>query len=499
MIQLLFALALACSDEPPTAPETGPAVAPALRLAVVIGYNGSDNAETQPLRYADDDAIASHLLLTEAGVASTLLVATDQETAALFPALDKAVAPTRANVLTALTHAWAVIDQARAAGRSTEFFLFYTGHGNVERGVGYLTLADGRFTRRDLYREVLEQSHANRNHLIIDACRSYYFVFERGAGGDRTSAPAGFSKFFKLPTNTGLLLSTSSDRESHEWERIQAGIFSHEVRSALRGAADADRDGQLTYAEVGAFLEAANAGIDNPRFRPDFFVRPPRAAASDQEDLSAPLLGWRASDGTAMQPALVLDSGSWQHLYVEDAQGRRLADAHPATDETFALYLPGDRPLFVSQVGTEREATIVAVDQVALSTLALTPPRVGARGAAHLAFDRLFGTPFSRQLIATYTPRPPPPEPPIPPRPWLTAPLAIGVGGVLLVPGVLMHGVAVVTRLGGDDLSNLERQQRNTLITAMNIAALSTYALGVVVAGVGAILLPWPEPEEDAE
>ena len=38
----------------------------------------------------------------------------------------------------------------------------------------------------------------------------------------------------------GFLLSTSSGRESHEWEGVQAGVFSHEVRSGLYGAADVE-------------------------------------------------------------------------------------------------------------------------------------------------------------------------------------------------------------------------------------------------------------------
>jgi hypothetical protein len=48
--------------------------------------------------------------------------------------------------------------------------------------------------------------------------------------------------------------------------------LSHELRSALRGAADADRDARVTYAELGAFLKVANRAIPNERFRPDFLV-----------------------------------------------------------------------------------------------------------------------------------------------------------------------------------------------------------------------------------
>ena len=118
--------------------------------------------------------------------------------------------------------------------------------------------------------------------------------------------------------NTGFVLSTSSDRDSHEWERYQAGILSHELRSALRGAADADRDGRITYAELGAFLVTANSNIENPTFRPDFTVRPP------DRDLRREVLRWETS-----RPALrfggagaVADAApSLGHVYVESARG----------------------------------------------------------------------------------------------------------------------------------------------------------------------------------
>ena len=61
--------------------------------------------------------------------------------------------------------------------------------------------------------------------------------------------------------NVGLLLSTSSARESHEWSGFESGVFSHEVRSGLYGAADADGDGRVSYAEIAAFPPKTAAGL----------------------------------------------------------------------------------------------------------------------------------------------------------------------------------------------------------------------------------------------
>ena len=64
--------------------------------------------------------------------------------------------------------------------------------------------------------------------------------------------------------------------ESHEWAGFEAGVFSHEVRSGLFGAADADGDGRVTYAEIAAFVRRANEAIPADRFRPQVLARPPQ-------------------------------------------------------------------------------------------------------------------------------------------------------------------------------------------------------------------------------
>ena len=101
------------------------------------------------------------------------------------------------------------------------------------------------------------------------------------AARPRRRAPARASGFVALEAagragRVGYLLSSSASGEAHEWAGFEAGVFSHEVRSGLYGAADADGDGRVTYPEIAAFVRRANATITNESFRPQV-LRPAAA------------------------------------------------------------------------------------------------------------------------------------------------------------------------------------------------------------------------------
>jgi hypothetical protein len=354
------------------------------RFAIVIGNNHSERTDTASLRYADDDAVAMHQLLAEAGVESALLTRLDPESRQLNPYLDVSERPRWSALRDRLARVEADIRAAERAGATTSLLLFYSGHGDVAHGEGYVELEDAHLTRSLLRRELLERTSADEVHLVIDACRSYFLAFEKGPGGKRRRA-APIIERNRSRARTGYILSTSSDRESHEWEAFQGGIFSHEVRSALRGAADADRDGRVTYAELGAFLTVANRGIRNPRFRPDFVVRPPG-------DLSAELLRWERS----AEQTLLIDEPQG-HMLLEGPAGERVLDVHAAEGQTLRLQLPARRPLFLRRAGDSREFAITdgTTGQLRLSQLSSGPLRVASKGALHLAFGQLFSAPFS--------------------------------------------------------------------------------------------------------
>lgn len=364
----------------------------AARFAIVIGNNRVENGRGSDLRYADDDAVATHQLLTDAGVDSTLLVSLDEDSQRLYRDLGPHGAPRERDLddtFRALSEKMRAVAQR---GVDTELLIFYSGHGDVqEGGEGYVVLEDGRLTRTKLH-DLLARSPAAHNHVFVDACRSYFLVFDRGPGGERQpyTQPFGDDAVPARLSNTGFVLSTSSGRDSHEWERYQGGILSYELRSALRGAADADGDGRVTYSELGAFLETANQSIPNARFRPDFMVRPP--AENRQQEV----LRW-TNDAAPLRV-----DGSLGHIYIESARGERLLDAHPNTEQTLTLHVPPTRPLFVRQSDEAAERKIRTRGPVDVSLLRPTRPEIARRGAADLAFEALFASPFGRRDVVAF-------------------------------------------------------------------------------------------------
>ena len=362
------------------------------RFAIVVGHNQPDDNTLPVLRYADDDAIATHRLLTEAGVSSQLLVVPDRDTLQLHSI--RAQPPTWKNLQWTVQHTNKEITKARKQGLRTELLFFYSGHGGVANGQGYVLLANERLYRERLYQQVLKTSRAHRNHVIVDACKSYFLAFSKGPGGKRRTFGRSFAQQ-ALPSklkNTGFILSTSSDRDSHEWERFQAGVFSYEVRSGLRGAADANADGNVTYAELGAFLKTANKNIPNAQFRPQFTVRPPGKTSN----LSQSILRWTNKDNT-----LHVDT-TLGHIYVETALGERIMDAHPADGTTLVLHIPESRPQFVRTRDASSEFVIREQQDLHLSQLPQIPVRLARKGALHLAFEKLFVVPFSKHDVSSY-------------------------------------------------------------------------------------------------
>jgi len=138
----------------------------------------------------------------------------------------------------------------------------YAGHGEVHDGAWSLTLEDARLGEAEWMTDVVERLGADQSHVIIDACHADLIAQARGPGGARRTL-AGFVErdAASRAGRVGFLLSSSVSGESHEWAGFEAGVFSHEVRSGLYGAADADGDGMVTYREIAAFVARANEAI----------------------------------------------------------------------------------------------------------------------------------------------------------------------------------------------------------------------------------------------
>lgn len=352
--------------------------APADRFLLVLGHNGSDVEGVADLRYADDDAARFYELLAPGATQAHLLTAFDEESLPLYPHLyETSALPTRERLLGALADIRDGIASARAAGRRTELHVVFSGHGALLESEGapsaYLTLHDGRWSQADMVAHIIEPELADYTHLVIDACNAYFLVQGRGWESDAVVDSAidqvvddyvGFSDVLARHPRVGVLLSTAGAQEVFEWGRYRSGVFSHQLRSALVGAADVDGDGHLRYDEVVAYVAAANVAVRNPD------ARITATAAAPAQNPDVPLL---ALDSIGAGAVLQLPEGDDAHYVVEDERGLRYADVTTA----------GDRPLQIVLTAGARGAAAYYVERdleearVEVGTL---PPRRTADG-----------------------------------------------------------------------------------------------------------------------
>lgn len=390
-------------------PRSTEAAAETHAYAVIIATNASSDGSLAPLRYADDDGVRYFELMSliapgRAALHSVL----DAETQRLFPAAAAlARAPTRDAIAGTLAATFAAIEKDQAAGLRTVLYFVYVGHGSVGAdGEGAMHLADGRLTRSDLYQQVISRSPATMNHLIIDACNAYLMIARRGEGerddaviDDAVASFLGKEGLARYP-NVGVLASTSQAAEVHEWARFAAGIFSHEVRSALAGAADVDRNGQVTYDEVRAFLAAANGRVRDPRARIAAHATPPAV------HLEEPLFDRRLAAGA---PILEVPSTLAGRRWLEDARGVRYADFNSASDGALTLVLVPAAEYFLR---TEEEEIRIPTGALAMADASQFPREasaVSSRGAETLAFQRdLFAIPFGQAYFDGFANAPQP-------------------------------------------------------------------------------------------
>lgn len=365
-------------------------------FALIVGVNQGVDPELPSLRYADDDAAQYLELFRTLGARTYLLARPDENSRRLHPqALAEARPPRREELERAAAALARDVQHAQAQGVATEVFFAYAGHGNVKDGEGYLSLEDARLTGKDLKAELVDRIPAARIHFVIDACYSFFVAYGRGPGGQRRPLEPGFSQAMQLSSDerVGLLLSTSSARESHEWEGFQSGVFSHEVRSGLWGAADVDGDRAVSYREIAAFVQRANASIPNERFRPDVWARAPKD-------------GDRFVDlRRALKRRLEIDGEHAARYLLEDSRGVRLADFHSGKGQPLQLLRPlmAGESLFLRRLPDQAEFAVAhGEDVLALAAIAEQPPRVRQRGAAHESFQKLFELPFDRTIAAEY-------------------------------------------------------------------------------------------------
>jgi hypothetical protein len=371
-------------------------------FALIVTSNHGASGSRPDLHYADDDGVKYLELFRMFAPEENVILHTelDRDTERLYPwARMTARPPTKVAVAASVADLAQRIAATTKAGTTAELYFVFAGHGDVDAGVGFLELRDTRFTSVDL-ESMLRTIGATRSHVVLDSCNSFFVINARKPGGRAvaTTADEARSLSERLP-NVGVFLSTSSEAEVFEWSELQAGIFSHAVRSGLAGAADANGDGEVSYEELRAFVSVASARIKNPQYRPKVFARGPGANAG------APLVRLSAAHGTALR----ID-GPQVRLTVRDGDEVPLVDLHKEESAAVTIRLP-ERWAARATV-EERDRTPQSPvtkrfllqpnsseDPIVLAQLTQTAPADQPRGASDV-FRMLFAVPFGPKAFA---------------------------------------------------------------------------------------------------
>ena len=367
-------------------------------FAVVVGVNNSPDPALEPLIYADNDAARTYDLLDSLGVRTWVLTELDADSRRVHQrALGAAQAPTETVLRKTLRAVAEQVRRAKLSGSKTEFYFVYSGHGTTRNGHVAFALKGGSMRDDTLAGIIAGTVGADTVHYIIDACHSHVFstLFHgpRGPGGQATLLAEGFSAVSELrrAENVGLILSTrpASGSTTYETDYFQAGVFSHVLRSGLAGPADADRNGQITYREIGAFVDRAGVAVRDRRYRPRVWARPPKG--------SEHLLDIRGGEGYALEVGPALGG----HLYVEAEGALRIADFNKPSGRELRIRIPRyTRRFYLASADDKQEREFEGRAEVRIASL---DPDQGKRARGpegtrfRRAMEQLFQEPFLRE------------------------------------------------------------------------------------------------------
>lgn len=366
--------------------------------ALVIGNNESLDPKVATLRYADDDAARSFELFESRAQGVRLLTVLDAASQKLYPGLAaRARPPTRTELLRAFGELNEAMAADAAAGAEPTLYFVFSGHGRrTPAGDGTIQLLDGDFTRDELFEQIIDRAKARWVHLIVDACDSYFFVNARGTqlpvAPPTTAAVAEHLAEHSLERhpNVGAVVSTTSEQESHEWQAIGAGVFSHQIRSALSGAADVNGDGRIEYSEVAAFVAAANAQVTDPRQRVNVSVHPMAL------DRAHPMIDLTRASTSAH---LLLPRRLQGHYWLEDGRGVRVLELNKEAGQPLLIAFPGAQTYYLRTEGREVRFTATAGALLDGARLEFSTAALAARGATDAMFrERLFAEPYGARF-----------------------------------------------------------------------------------------------------
>ncbi|MES0490244.1 MAG: caspase family protein [Leptospirales bacterium] len=204
------------------------------RYALVVGSNsgGSDRVK---LKYSISDAKAVRTTLNSIG-------GVEDDAATLL------ADPSVAQLARSLQILHNIGSKHRKNGTKTEIFFYYSGHSDEEG----LLLGKEKFEYSRL-KSIIEKMPFDVRIVVLDSCSSG--AMTRSKGG-RKRAPFINNNSNSMKGNA-YLTSSSSDENSQESDRLKGSFFTHYFLSGLRGAADSNKDRQITLSEIYQYAYSA--------------------------------------------------------------------------------------------------------------------------------------------------------------------------------------------------------------------------------------------------
>lgn len=217
-------LALAAAPARAQAPQQ-----PIATYAIVVGSNAGGPGQTE-LKFAEDDARRVAGLLGELGGYTADKV-------------DIIVHPTPDQLRDRLVRLSTRVNADLAAGRQARVFFYYSGHARATA----LDLGNQELPLAELRTRLLSVPAA-LTVVVLDACQSGAFSRVKGAA---PAADFSFNSRNQLDaTGFAVLASSSGSELSQESETLKSSYFTHHLLVGMRGAGDANRDGQVSIDEA---------------------------------------------------------------------------------------------------------------------------------------------------------------------------------------------------------------------------------------------------------
>jgi hypothetical protein len=278
------------------------------RYAILIGSNPGWSSD-RPLRYAENDAERMRDVLVSLGNFSADRVALLRD-------------PDTAEVRATLRD---IARTAQASSEDTLVFVYYSGHADDE----HLHLKGEPLSFKELH-ATLRSMPATIKIAVLDACKSGAVTRKGGARVDE------FVVDVDNPKLSGMVILTSSgaDELSQESRALAGSVFTHHLVSGLRGAADVNKDNQVTLAEAYQYAYArtrADTAVTGTPQRPSF-----KYELTGQGELVLAKL--EASKSARM----TVPKGDGKYVVLDAHEWRLIAEAQAEKDRDVLLSLaPG--------------------------------------------------------------------------------------------------------------------------------------------------------------